>query len=146
MWMRTEPLLGLGGPRRGYRGLWEEESGVSCKWGGGGGASSELQAGARHRRGRPAAATSALGPVRICTREKELPARVPATLPAAPTPIGARAPSPAGWQTRARAASLAWPPRCHPRFPEGPASRKVSASEPGEEGETEARTGGKGRE
>lgn len=66
----------------------------------------------------------------ICTgagahlQKKELPARVPTTQPAAPTPISARAPSPAGWQTRARSAYPGWPPRCHPRFPEGPASGK----------------------
>ncbi|KAL1769171.1 hypothetical protein HispidOSU_010376 [Sigmodon hispidus] len=29
-------IIGLGGHHRGYRGLWEEESGVSSKWGGGG--------------------------------------------------------------------------------------------------------------
>lgn len=113
-------IIGFGGHHGGYRGLWEEESGV-CKWGGGG-ASSKLQAGARHRRGL-AAATSALG-AGAHLHKKELPARVPSTQPAAPTPISARAPSPAGWQTRARAAYPGWPPRCHPRFPEGPASGK----------------------
>lgn len=124
MWLRTEPLLGSGGITGATGVLWEGESGVSCK-SGGGGASSELQAGAETQ--------ARAGGGHICTgagahlHEKELPpARVPATLPAAPTPIGARARAQPRWLADTRSRCLPWlAPTLPPPTPRGSRIQKV---------------------
>lgn len=115
-------IIGFGGHHRGYRGLWEEESGVSCKWGGGG-ASSELQAG-RHRRGLAAATSALVGPVRICTRKSCRPGSPPRCLP--PPPPSARARAQPHWLADTRSRCLSWlAPTLPPPIPRGSRIRKV---------------------
>lgn len=94
---------------------------------------SKLQAGARHRRGL-AAATSALGPVRICTRKSCRPGSPTRSLP--PPPPSARAlPAPLAGRHAFALPTLAGPHAATPDSLKVPhPESEVSASVPGEKG------------